>query len=85
LLEFLPQVSEISSGRVELRLTVPGPDLWTSVLTAMSVVTQAGYHPSPSRSGPKTLLGTDPRNETAESMLRPGPRQRCVKHQMDIY
>jgi hypothetical protein len=45
LLEFLPQVSETASGRVELRLTLPGPDLWTSVLTAMSVVTQAGYHP----------------------------------------
>ena len=45
LLEFLPQVTVIPSGRVELRLTVPGPDLWTSVLTAMSVVTQAGYQP----------------------------------------
>ncbi|HSU35135.1 MAG TPA: hypothetical protein VLJ88_05705 [Propionibacteriaceae bacterium] len=46
LLEFLPQVSVTPSGRIELRLTVPGPDLWTSVLTAMSVVTQAGYQPA---------------------------------------
>jgi len=45
LLDFLPQVSVNAAGRVELRLTVPGPDLWTSVLTAMSVVTQAGYQP----------------------------------------
>ena len=45
LLDFLPQVSVNAADRVELRLTVPGPDLWTSVLTAMSVVTQAGYQP----------------------------------------
>ena len=45
LLDFLPQVSVNAADRVELRLTVPGPDLWTSVLTAMSVVTQAGYEP----------------------------------------
>ena len=45
LLDFLPRVSATAAGRVELRLTVPGPDLWTSVLTAMSVVTQAGYQP----------------------------------------
>jgi len=45
LLDFLPQVSVNAADRIELRLTVPGPDLWTSVLTAMSVVTQAGYEP----------------------------------------
>ena len=45
LLDFLPEVSVNAAGRVELRLIVPGPDLWTSVLTAMSVVTQAGYEP----------------------------------------
>ena len=45
LLDFLPRVTVNAAGRVELRLTVPGPDLWTSVLTAMSVVTQAGHKP----------------------------------------
>ncbi len=45
LLDFRPEVSVNAADRVELRLTVPGPDLWTSVLTAMSVVTQAGYQP----------------------------------------
>jgi hypothetical protein len=28
-----------------LHLTVPGPDVWTSLLTAMAVIRQSGYAP----------------------------------------
>jgi len=45
LLEFLPQMSINIKGRLELHLTVPGPDVWTSVLTAMAVIRQSGYAP----------------------------------------
>ncbi|MET0695348.1 MAG: hypothetical protein ABWX96_12240 [Propionibacteriaceae bacterium] len=42
---FEPQLTTNVAGRVELLLIVPGTDLWTSVLTTMSVVRQAGYQP----------------------------------------
>ena len=45
LLDFLPQVTTNLDGRIELRLNVPGLDVWASVLTAMSVVRQSGYEP----------------------------------------
>ena len=28
-----------------MHLTVPGPDVWTSLLTAMAVIRQSGYAP----------------------------------------
>jgi hypothetical protein len=34
-----------TKGQVELYLTVPGPDVWTSLLTAMTVIRQSGYQP----------------------------------------
>ena len=43
LLEFQPQVAINTKGQLELRLTVPGPDVWTSLLTAMTVIRQSGY------------------------------------------
>ena len=45
LLQFQPHVSINTKGQVELHLTVPGPDLWTSLLTAMAVIRQSGYAP----------------------------------------
>jgi hypothetical protein len=45
LLEFQPQVIINTKGQVELHLTVPGPDVWTSLLTAMAVIRQSGYAP----------------------------------------
>jgi hypothetical protein len=45
LLQFQPQVSINTKGQVELHLTVPGPDVWTSLLTAMAVIRQSGYAP----------------------------------------
>ena len=45
LLEFQPQVTINTKGQLELHLTVPGPDVWTSLLTAMSVMRQSGYAP----------------------------------------
>jgi len=41
-----PSVTRSSDGRTELTLIVPGPDVWTSTLTAMALVRQAGYAPS---------------------------------------
>jgi hypothetical protein len=46
LLEFQPQVTINTKGQLELHLTVPGPDVWTSLLTAMSVMRQSGYAPT---------------------------------------
>ena len=46
LLEFQPQVTINTKGQLELHLTVPGPDVWTSLLTAMAVIRQSGYAPS---------------------------------------
>ena len=45
LLEFQPEVTINTKGQVELHLTVPGPDVWTSLLTAMAVIRQSGYAP----------------------------------------
>jgi hypothetical protein len=45
LLEFQPQVTINTKGQLELHLTVPGPDVWTSLLTAMAVIRQSGYAP----------------------------------------
>ena len=45
LLEFQPQVTINTEGQLELHLTVPGPDVWTSLLTAMAVIRQSGYAP----------------------------------------
>ena len=44
-LEFQPQVTINTKGQVELHLTVPGPDVWGSLLTAMAVIRQSGYAP----------------------------------------
>ena len=44
-LEFQPQVATNTKGQLELHLTVPGPDVWTSLLTAMTVIRQSGYAP----------------------------------------
>lgn len=46
LFDFLPQVTTNAAGRAELELTVPGADVWTSVLTAMTVIRQSGYDPA---------------------------------------
>jgi hypothetical protein len=45
LLEFQPQVTINTKGQLELHLTVPGSDVWTSLLTAMTVIRQSGYAP----------------------------------------
>jgi hypothetical protein len=45
LLEFQPQLSINTKGQLELHITVPGPDVWTSLLTAMAVIRQSGYAP----------------------------------------
>jgi hypothetical protein len=43
--ELQPQLSLNPKGQLELHLTVPGPDVWTSLLTAMAVIRQSGYLP----------------------------------------
>ena len=45
LLEFQPQVTINTKGQLGYHLTVPGPDVWTSLLTAMAVIRQSGYAP----------------------------------------
>ena len=45
LLEFQPKMIINAKGQLELHLTVPGPDVWTSLLTAMTVIRQSGYAP----------------------------------------
>ncbi len=45
LFDLLPQVSTNAAGRAEIELTVPGTDVWTSILTAMTVLRQSGYDP----------------------------------------
>jgi hypothetical protein len=45
LLEFQPQVTINTEGHLELHLIVPGPDVWTSLLTAIAVLRQSGYTP----------------------------------------
>jgi hypothetical protein len=45
LLQFQPQVTINTKGQLELHLTVPGHDVWTSLLTAMTVIRQSGYAP----------------------------------------
>ena len=46
LFDFLPRVSTNAAGRAEIELTVPGADVWTSILTAMTVIRQSGYDPA---------------------------------------
>lgn len=41
--ELRPEVSTSASGRPEVGLVLPGPDVWTSALTAMAVLKQCGY------------------------------------------
>jgi hypothetical protein len=43
--EFQPQLTINPEGQLELHLTIPGPDVWTSLLTAMAVIRQSGYAP----------------------------------------
>ena len=79
LLDFLPEVSVNAADRVELRLTVPGPDLWTSVLTAMSVVTQAGYQPVAVQVTTEDVAGHRGLEHRGEVDARkPRPQPRCV-------
>lgn len=40
---FRPQITTAPSGHPEVGLVVPGPDVWTSVLTAMALLRQSGY------------------------------------------
>jgi hypothetical protein len=46
LFDFLPQISTNDAGRAEIELTIPGTDMWTSILTAMTVIRQSGYDPA---------------------------------------
>jgi hypothetical protein len=43
--ELQPHLTLNPKGQLELHLTVPGPDVWTSLLTAMAVIRQSGYLP----------------------------------------
>jgi hypothetical protein len=43
--DFHPQVTINTKEQVELHLTIAGPDVWTSLLTAMAVIRQSGYAP----------------------------------------
>jgi hypothetical protein len=45
LLDFQPQLTINTKGQLELHLAVPGPDVWTSLLTAIAVIRQSGYAP----------------------------------------
>jgi hypothetical protein len=58
LLEFQPQLTINTKGQLELHLTVPGPDVWTSLLTAMTVIRQSGYAPIAVLAFPKKLRPT---------------------------
>jgi len=46
LLEFEPAVTTTSEGHAEVSLSVPGSDVWSSLLTVMAVIHQSGYHPA---------------------------------------
>jgi len=46
LLDFRPAVATTSEGLAEVTLSVPGPDVWSSLLTVMAVIHQSGYHPA---------------------------------------
>jgi hypothetical protein len=46
LFDFLPHISTNQAGRAEIELTIPGADVWTSILTAMTVIRQSGYDPA---------------------------------------
>ena len=35
-----------SEGRAQVSLSVPGSDVWSSLLTVMAVIHQSGYHPA---------------------------------------
>jgi hypothetical protein len=64
LLEFQPQMTINTDGQLELYLAVPGPDVWTSLLTAMSVIRQSGY-------APIAVLVFD-KSESATTQIAPG-------------
>ena len=64
LLEFQPQMTINTDGQLELYLAVPGPDVWTSLLTAMSVIRQSGY-------APIAVLVFD-KSESASTHIAPG-------------
>jgi hypothetical protein len=64
LLEFQPQMTINTDGQLELYLAVPGPDVWTSLLTAMSVIRQSGY-------APIAVLVLD-KSESATTHIAPG-------------
>lgn len=46
LLDFEPAVTTTSDGLAEVSLSVPGSDVWSSLLTVMAVIHQSGYHPA---------------------------------------
>jgi hypothetical protein len=46
LFDFLPRIATNDADRAEIELTVPGADIWTSILTAMAVIRQSGYDPA---------------------------------------
>jgi len=46
LLDFEPAVSMTSEAQAEVSLSVPGSDVWSSLLTVMVVIHQSGYHPA---------------------------------------
>ena len=43
LLEFAPEITTTPTGRAEVEMTVPGPDLWAATLTTMAVLRRSGY------------------------------------------
>lgn len=43
LLEFAPEITTARTGRAEIEMTVPGPDLWAATLTTMAVLRRSGY------------------------------------------
>lgn len=43
---YQPTVSTTSDGLIEVSLSVPGSDVWSSLLTVMAVIHQSGYHPA---------------------------------------
>ena len=64
LLEFQPQMTINTDGQLAVYLAVPGPDVWTSLLTAMSVIRQSGY-------APIAVLVFD-KSESATTHIAPG-------------
>jgi hypothetical protein len=71
LLEFQPQLTINTNGQLELHLTVPGPDVWTSLLTAMAVIRQSGYAPIAVHVLDKSRADNHP-NQALRQRLKPG-------------